>query len=189
MILLAILFLFVLAAIPAQAVTLEWPCNVESDMKDYRVEYAAEPSYAWGVVATIEHIDGCESIQYPDARYLTPGRKRYRVFSGNDSGHYSTPSPEAWITIPVSPIGNPGGQSEHPLPASPHESNAQIPPIVPPPVVPPPVVLPPVPPVPPVPAVTLRDALKSGLATCLKGKLAHTACMKALDDAIGKVNP
>lgn len=175
--------IILLSGASAFAITLEWPCNVETDMKDYRVEYAAEPSYAWGVVDTIEHIDGCESIRYPDTRYLTPGRKRYRVFSGNDAGHYSTPSPEAWITIPVSPVGNPGGQSEQPLTSSPHESNAQIPPIVPPPAVPPPVVPPPVPP------VMLRDALKSGLATCLKGKLAHTACMKALDDALGKVNP
>lgn len=175
--------IILLSGVSAFAVTLEWPCNSEPDMKDYRVEYAAEPSYSWGVVDTIEHIDGCESVRYPDTRYLAPGRKRYRVFAGNDEGHYSTPSPEAWITIPTSPIGNPGGQSEASLPPSPHESDVVIPPVVPPPVVPPPI--PPSPP--PVPSIGLLDALKGGFATCRTKKLAHTACMKALEEALGKV--
>ncbi len=30
--------------------------------------------------------------------------------------------------------------------------------------------------------------LQSGLDTCLTKKLAHTACMKALSEALGKVN-
>lgn len=33
------------------------------------------------------------------------------------------------------------------------------------------------------------DALQYGLDTCLTKKLAHTACMRALSEAIGKVNP
>lgn len=177
--LLLCILMILLTGASAFAITLEWPCNLEPDMKDYRVEYAAEPSYAWGVLDTIAHIDGCESIRYHDTRYVSPGRKRYRVFAGNDAGHYSTPSPEAWITIPISPVGNPGGQTEVSLPPSPHEGDVDIPPIVPPPVVPPP-------PVPP-PVVTLRDALQQGLETCLGRKLAHTACMKALSDALGKV--
>jgi len=49
---------------------------------------------------------------------------------------------------------------------------------------------PPVPPLPPVPPspLGLKEALQSGLDTCLKNKLAHTACMKALSEAVGKVN-
>jgi hypothetical protein len=35
--------------------------------------------------------------------------------------------------------------------------------------------------------ITLKDALHEGVNTCLDRKLAHTACFKALDDALGKV--
>lgn len=35
--------------------------------------------------------------------------------------------------------------------------------------------------------ITLKDALHDGVETCLSRKLAHTACFKALDDALGKV--
>lgn len=48
---------------------------------------------------------------------------------------------------------------------------------------------PPVPPSPPpAPSASLKDALQSGLDICLTRKLAHTACMKALSEAVGKVN-
>lgn len=35
--------------------------------------------------------------------------------------------------------------------------------------------------------ITLKDALHEGVEHCLSRKLAHTACFKALDDALGKV--
>lgn len=35
--------------------------------------------------------------------------------------------------------------------------------------------------------VTLKDALHDGVETCLSRKLAHTACFKALNEALGKV--
>lgn len=35
--------------------------------------------------------------------------------------------------------------------------------------------------------VTLKDALLDGVDYCLSRKLAHTACFKALNDALGKV--
>lgn len=187
MIILVALLTILLSASSSFAVTLEWPCNDESDMKDYRLEYATEPAYAWGVVDRIEHIDGCESIRYPDSRYLAPGRKRYRVFAGNRDRHYSTPSPEAWITIPVSPVGNPGGSTEVPLPPSPYDGNTDLPPVWPPPVEPPPVEPPPV--LPSAPIVTMKEAMQQGLSRCLDRKLAHTACMKALAEALGKVTP
>jgi hypothetical protein len=57
------------------------------------------------------------------------------------------------------------------------------PPVEPPPVEPPPVEPPPVEP-PPVPIVTTKEALQDGLKTCLSKKLAHTACMKALAQAL-----
>ena len=48
---------------------------------------------------------------------------------------------------------------------------------------------PPPPPAPgPPPPLGLKEALQSGLDTCLTKKLAHTACMKALSEALGKVN-
>lgn len=51
-------------------------------------------------------------------------------------------------------------------------------------VTPPPPVIPPIPPI-----LTLPDALRQGLDACLSNKLAHTACMKVLRDALGKVTP
>lgn len=44
-------------------------------------------------------------------------------------------------------------------------------------------------PQPPTTSTTVKQALQDGLATCLNRKLAHTACMKALSDAIRKANP
>ncbi len=35
--------------------------------------------------------------------------------------------------------------------------------------------------------ITLKDAIHEGVNTCLDRKLAHTACFKALDEALGKV--
>ena len=50
--------------------------------------------------------------------------------------------------------------------------------------------VPPPPPAPvPVPSLSLKDAIQGGLDTCLKNKLAHTSCMKALSEAVGKVKP
>lgn len=42
---------------------------------------------------------------------------------------------------------------------------------------------------PPPSSTTLRGAIESGLDTCLTKKLAHTACMRALREALRKVNP
>lgn len=47
----------------------------------------------------------------------------------------------------------------------------------------------PAPPAPLPPSLGLREALQVGLDVCLKNKLAHTACMKAISEAIGKVAP
>lgn len=48
--------------------------------------------------------------------------------------------------------------------------------------------VPPPPPAPvPVPSISLKDALQIGLDLCVTKKLAHTACMKALSEALGKV--
>ena len=44
------------------------------------------------------------------------------------------------------------------------------------------------PPTPPLP-VTVLDALRDGLNTCLTKKLTHIACMKALNDSLLKVTP
>lgn len=52
-----------------------------------------------------------------------------------------------------------------------------------------PVPVPPPPtPQPPPPSTTLLGAIESGLDTCLTKKLAHTACMKALREAVRKVD-
>lgn len=55
------------------------------------------------------------------------------------------------------------------------------------PVPPPPPSSPPSPPPPSGPS--LYDALMNGITTCLDRKLAHTACFKALKDAVGKAKP
>lgn len=47
---------------------------------------------------------------------------------------------------------------------------------------------PPAPQPPPPSNVTLLEAIRFGLDTCLTKKLAHTACMKALREAVGKVD-
>lgn len=274
----------------AQAtVTIQWDCNQEADMQDYRVERSSDAGQYWGVLREVSHPTPCQSpVMTQDTTYLKPGEKLYRLFARDKSGQVSEASRSAAITIPISPIGNPGGQAEQPLPPSP-----MPPPVTPPPPVvvppPPPVVVkpgdvtgfasrsithdsaiidgtvpagakvnvrhgkaplswgsatsaacetlpctitgltpdtlheaqcipyfgtmnqgaiygnfcpsitfktlplitPPPPPVvpPPPPTVTLLQALQSGLDTCLTKKLAHMACMKALRDALGKVNP
>jgi hypothetical protein len=281
---------------PAFALTVEWSCNLESDMKEYRVEYSKDAGATWGVEGTVPHPKPCTSpVSFGITRYLKPGLKMYRLFSVDTAGNVSTkPSEPASYTVKAPLIGNPGGQEEAPIPPSPYKP-APTPtpsPVVPPPT-PPPVAKPgklanvqianigptsaivtfplpfatgvdlrlslaqiawgsatsvtctgpddlglatcllenllpnrrydlqgvyyfgvmnqgatygelsdvvtfmtaqgtppPVPPSPPpAPSASLKDALQSGLDICLTRKLAHTACMKALSEAVGKVAP
>lgn len=280
-----------LFASPAFALTVEWPCSPEADMKEYRVEYSADAGASWGVEATVPHPKPCVSpVTMGVTRYLTPGNKLFRLFAIDRTSNVSKPSATAPYTVKVPPIGNPGGQEEAALPPSPYVPPIDPPP-APPPVVPlpmpPPVVQPgdltglravdvsstsgmlefeavagsgadirlsiapikwgqasslsctvdgdcpmanllpdtvyqaqgvryfgvmnqgatygplspvvefrtppivvPTPAVPPPPAVvTLQQAIQGGLNLCLTKKLAHTACMRALSEAVGKVNP
>ncbi len=102
------------------AVTISWDCNPEADMRDYRVERSSNAGQYWGVLAEVPHPVPCQSpVATRDTTYLNPGEKLYRLFALDQSGNISTASRSAAITIPVSPIGNPGGQTEQPLPPSP----------------------------------------------------------------------
>lgn len=102
------------------AVTISWDCNPEADMRDYRVERSSNAGQYWGVLAEVPHPVPCQSpVATRDTTYLNPGEKLYRLFARDQSGNISTASRSAAITIPVSPIGNPGGQVEQPLPPSP----------------------------------------------------------------------
>ena len=303
-----ILILFAVLSLVGEvsAFTVQWNCNPESDVKEYRVEYSADGGASWGIEATVPHPKPCTSpVSMGVTRYLKSGSKLYRVFAIDKAGNVATkPSEPASYTVKPPPIGNPGGQEEAPIPPSPYKPApvpTPPPPIVPPPpVVPPPTPTPPpvarpsklagiqvdnigptsalvtfplptatganirlsldpiawgsatsmscvgpdelgmatcvlenllpnrvyalqgvyyfgvmnqgaiygelsdvvpfttapfVPPTPPEPPDephpmrTLTEAVLSGLDTCLSRKLAHTACMKALREAIGKVNP
>lgn len=140
-------------------------------MSAYQLEYSANSGVSWGVVSKVPHPNPCTSpITYQDGRYLSPGKKLFRVFAEADNGGVSGPSESFELTIPIPPIGNPGGQTEYPLPPSPYQT-VPVPPIG-----------------APDPSTTLRNAIQAGLETCLGRKLAHTACMKALAEALGKVN-
>lgn len=287
----------------ASALTVQWDCNPEADVKEYRVEYSKDAGASWGIEATVPHPKPCTSpVQLGITRYLAPGEKLFRLFAIDLAGNVSTvPSQSASYTVKPPLIGSTGGQVEEAIPPSPYKPAPVVPPtppapvptppppvVVPPPPAPAPVVKPgpltglqvvdmaqtsgmlqfdpiegagadirvslapiswgtatsvtcsidgdcplqnllpgktyeamgvryfgkmnqgaaygdlsgvyrfttlpipvtPPPPVPPSPpSITLKDALQSGLDTCLTKKLAHTACMKALSDAIGKVNP
>lgn len=289
--LLAFSALLIIAIGEALAFTVEWACNPESDMKEYRVEYSADGGASWGIEATVPHPKPCTSpVSFGVTRYLKPGPKLFRLFAIDTAGNVATkPSEPASYTVKPSPIGNPGGQEEAPLPPSPYVPIV-VPPPAPPPVVPPPMPPPvvqpgdltglravdvsstsgmlefeavagsgadirlsiapikwgqasslsctvdgdcpmanllpdtvyqaqgvryfgvmnqgatygplspvvefrtppivvPTPAVPPPPAVvTLQQAIQGGLNLCLTKKLAHTACMRALSEALGKVN-
>lgn len=154
---------------PAFAFTIEWACNPEPDMKEYRVEYSADEGKSWGVVGTVPHPGSCPSnVTMEDGRYVSPGKKHIRVFALDDEGNQSMPSQVASYVVPPQPVGNTGGRVETPLPPSPYVPVVDLP---------------------PTPSVTVRSALAFGLETCLTRKLAHTACMKALAEALGKVTP
>lgn len=273
------------------ALTVQWDCNPEADVKEYRVEYSKDAGASWGIEATVPHPKPCTSpVTFGITRYLSPGEKLFRLFAIDRSDNVSTkPSQPASYTVKSPPIGNPGGQTEESIPPSPYKPDPVVPPTPPAPIPtpPPPVVVkpgpltglqaveiaqssamlqfdpvegagadirvslapitwgsatsvtcsidgdcplqnllpgktyeamgvryfgkmnqgaiygdlsgvyrfttlsvpePPPQPVPP-PSTTLKQGLQSGLETCLTKKLAHTACMKALSDALGKVNP
>lgn len=285
--LLAFSALLIIAIGEALAFTVEWACNPESDMKEYRVEYSADGGASWGIEATVPHPKPCTSpVSFGVTRYLKPGQKLYRLFSIDAAGNVAiNPSEPASYTVNPPPIGNPGGQEEAPIPPSPYKpAPTPTPPVARPsklagiqvdnigptsalvtfplpaatganirlsldpiawgsatsmscvgpddlgmatcllenllpnrvyalqgvyyfgvmnqgaiygelsdvvpfttaPFVPP---TPPEPPDEPHPMWTLTEAVLSGLDTCLSRKLAHTACMKALREAVGKVNP
>lgn len=75
------------------ALTVEWSCNPEVDMKEYRVEYSADAGASWGVEATVPHPQPCTSpVRLGVTRYLKPGPKLYRVFALDTAGNTSTPS-------------------------------------------------------------------------------------------------
>lgn len=284
MILLIVMILCFPSMILAETVT--WTCNTEADMKEYRDERSSDGGNTWGVVGVVEHVPGCKTLSLKNPNVVTPGVKLHRIFAIDTSGNESAPSPEVSMTIKAAPIGNPGGQTEPTLPASPYKPNA-TPPVTPPPPV---VTLPPPPPSvkrpsaikdftslssaeegsvliglivpddgtgspakvdvrmapspirwgaattvlcpsfpclitgvplgvaqdilaipfrstpqgsvfgdfspvltvtltlpPPAPPVTLKDALQSGLDSCLTKGLSHTECMQALREALRKV--
>lgn len=176
-----VLFCWLALAGHASALTVQWDCNPESDVTAYRVEYSANAGDSWGVEATVPHPNPCTSpVTLGITRYLAPGAKLFRVFSIDFEENQSLPSQSVSVQVKPPLIGGSGGQVEEPIPPSPF--SGVVPTITLPPA--PPIVKPP-PPAPP--TVTLQQGLQSGLDTCLSRKLAHTACMKALSEAVGKV--
>ncbi len=139
------------------AVTVSWACNHEPDMLEYRLERSRDNA-TWGVLQTVAHPPGCQTITTQDGSRLVPlQRYYYRLFAIDQAQNSSPPSPTtdaSQIVIPSSPISGAGGITEDPLPPSPWSGATPPPPIVtPPPVVvpPPPIVTPPPPAVPPPP--------------------------------------
>lgn len=138
--LLAFSALLIIAIGEALAFTVEWACNPESDMKEYRVEYSADGGASWGIEATVPHPKPCTSpVSMGVTRYLKSGSKLYRVFAIDKAGNVSMPSESAPYTVKPPLIGNPGGQEEAPIPPSPYRPSPT-------PAPPPPVVTPPSPP-------------------------------------------
>lgn len=138
---LVIVLLSILLPLHAMAaIVVSWDCNTEADMANYRVEYSRDGGSSWGVEANVDHVPGCKTQELGITRYITPGKKLYRLFAGDKSGNTSLPSKAVEYIKPVSPIGNPGGQEEAALPPSPFGGDAVTPPAPPPPV--PPVVKP-----------------------------------------------
>ena len=174
--LLMLLAVLVSTAAPAFALTVQWTCNPEADMKEYRVEYSADAGASWGVEGTIPHLKPCTSpVSMGVTRYLKPGNKLYRVFAIDTTGNVSGPSATAPYTVTVPPIGNPGGQEEASLPPSPYNATPTQPP-------------PPTPVPPPVPASpSVLAALEQAVDACLVRKLAHRACFKLLQEELRKV--
>ncbi len=166
----AISLTLALWAAPSWALTVSWDCNPEPDVTAYRVEYSRDAGVSWGVEGMVPHPTPCVSpVTLDSRRYLAPGQKLIRVFALDADGNHSLPSQSVPYVVLPQPVGNTGGRVEDPLPPSPYV---------------PVVVLPP-----PPPDRRLKDALTDGLQTCLTRKLAHTACMKALAEALGKVSP
>lgn len=164
----------------AGALTVSWDCNQEADMKEYRLEYSSSQTGPWGVVGTYPHPVPCTSpIKVQDNRYLAPGTKRWRVFASDQVNQVSEPSMTATFTVQVSPIGNPGGQTEQPLPPSPFNPDVPAPVPLPVPPIPPPVVTPP----PPAPT---RPGEVTAFTASLVGS--STATVTFLAPAGSKVN-
>ena len=118
-----ILILFAVLSLVGEvsAFTVQWNCNPESDMKEYRVEYSADSGASWGIEATVPHPKPCTSpVSFGVTRYLKPGQKLYRLFSIDTAGNVATkPSEPASYTVKAPLIGNTGGQEEAPIPPSP----------------------------------------------------------------------
>lgn len=167
----------------ASALTVKWDCSQEADVQEYRVEYSADAGKSWGVEATVPHPKPCVSpVKVGITRYLAPGAKLFRVFSIDLEDNQSLPSQSVSYQVKPPLIGSTSGQVEAPIPPSPFSGV-----VTPPTPVYPTITLPPAPPIVRPPTVTLKQGLQSGLDTCLSRKLAHTACMKAISDALGKV--
>lgn len=123
----------------ASAETFTWGCNPEADMKEYRGERSDNGGATWGVLFKKDHVPGCTELSYQSTAYVKPGDKLGRLFACDKTGQCSAPStPPVSYKIATPIIGNPGGQTETPLPPSPF-AGAVTPP--------PPVVVPPPPPV------------------------------------------
>ena len=140
-------FLIILLCLPAiaSAETFTWDCNKEADMKEYRGERSDNGGATWGVLFKKDPVPGCTELSYQNTAYVKPGDKLGRLFSCDKSGNCSTPSTPPYpykIAVPI--IGNPGGQTETPLPPSPFAGAVTPPPPV---VTPPPPVVTPPPPV------------------------------------------
>lgn len=147
------LALVLLWTVPAFAETFTWGCNAEPDMKEYRGERSDNAGASYGVLFTKAHVPGCSELSFQSTAYVKPGDKLGRLFACDKVGNCSNPSAPYPYKIATPIIGNPGGQTETPLPPSPFAGAVTPPPPV---VTPPPPVVTPPPPVvtPPPPVVT-----------------------------------
>ena len=127
----------------ASALTIEWICNPEPDMKEYRVDYSTDAGKTWGVEGTIPHPKPCVSpVKMGVTRYLTPGEKLFRVVSIDLANNAAEPSQPVSYTVPASTSG---------------QEEADVPPV-------PVVILPPPPPPVPKPEAIKKFAVKAGTA-------------------------
>ena len=108
-----------LMTMPAHAETFTWDCNTEADVKEYRGERSADAGANWGVLFTKPHVAGCTQLSYQNTAYVKPGDKLGRLFACDKVGNCSGPSATVPYKIATPPVGNPGGQTETPLPPSP----------------------------------------------------------------------
>lgn len=119
-----------LVSLPVCAETVTWDCNTEPDMKEYRGERSADAGASWGVLFTKPHVPGCTQLSYQSTTYVKPGDKLGRLFACDKAGNCSGPSATVPYKIATPPVGNPGGQTETPLPPSPFGAVTPPPPPV-----------------------------------------------------------